>query len=79
MIHQCINCETVWEDDSTELKAVCSDKCEKEYEEHLKAVEKWSKADPNCEMCQGTGTVSMDDTMEGYSFHDFTCECVKEG
>ena len=32
----------------------------------------------DCEMCDGTGIVSMDDCMEGYSFHDFTCECVKE-
>lgn len=36
------------------------------------------KPKEDCEMCDGTGTISMDDSMEGYSFHDCVCECAKE-
>ena len=33
---------------------------------------------PNCELCDGLGVISMDDSMKGYSFSNVTCECVKE-
>lgn len=37
-----------------------------------------NRPNEDCPMCQGTGVVTMDDEMTGYSFADFTCECVKE-
>lgn len=34
--------------------------------------------DVECDMCQGTGEVSMNGYESGYSFGNFTCECKKE-
>ncbi|MCB5934471.1 hypothetical protein LI012_06340 [Caldibacillus thermoamylovorans] len=44
MIQQCINCECVWEDDSDEIKPLCSERCRKEFEEGMQQIEEWEKS-----------------------------------
>lgn len=33
---------------------------------------------PNCELCDGTGIISMDEDMDYVHFSDMECDCVKE-
>lgn len=50
MIQQCINCESVWEDTSNEIKSFCSDECEEPYKKFQMNLEQdLYDADPNCE------------------------------
>jgi len=36
------------------------------------------KPNPNCELCHGTGTISMDYDMDDVYYEDMKCECIKE-
>lgn len=79
-MEKCVYCETVYElKDSTahKPKAFCSQQCAYNYNEATQKIEFVNEPDPKCDMCLGTGKVSMDDSINGYSFDSFTCECVK--
>jgi hypothetical protein len=33
---------------------------------------------PNCELCEGTGLISMDEAMNYAHFSTMECDCTKE-
>jgi hypothetical protein len=79
-MEKCVYCETIYElkeSNSHKPKAFCSRQCAYNYDEAIRKLEFKKQPNPNCVVCFGEGTVDMDDTIEGYSFDRFTCECVK--
>jgi hypothetical protein len=82
-MEQCIFCQSVYElegSDSTTPTALCSKKCEQGFKGHQKAIEDWFsvKPRPNCELCEGTGILAIDEGTDYVHSANMECDCVKE-